>query len=240
MSLLTLIVLGEGIIVVCKAISGIVKNYYVFTGSVVGQIAAAILTIYLLYMLYFDRLEEAEDHFGTIRQQVWAFLHFPLHITLVLVLQGVAQFINWRQAISGFNMVMSDLHHDFNQTYATAQDFAKQINSTAWNEVFQFLPKGYDVEEEGIVNESLALYVNLWTDSSPAAIKSKQNALHDLVNALQNIIVESMGIAAPKVKEKGSSALSVEQETEALYKVFDLVFIYFFVTVSLPRLFLLI
>jgi hypothetical protein len=61
--------------------------------------------------------------------------------------------------------------------------------------------------------------------------------LHDLVNALQNIIVESMGIAAPKVKEKVSSALSVEQETEALYKVFDLVFIYFFVTVSLPRLF---
>lgn len=50
-------------------------------------------------MLYFDRLEE--DHFGTIRQQLWAFIHFPLHIALVLVLEGVSQFIIWREAIEG-------------------------------------------------------------------------------------------------------------------------------------------
>jgi low temperature requirement protein LtrA len=40
MSLLTLIVLGEGIIVICKSISKIVKNEYLWTVSVVGQIIA--------------------------------------------------------------------------------------------------------------------------------------------------------------------------------------------------------
>ena len=42
-------------------------------------------------MLYFDRMHE--EHFGTIKQQVWASLHFFLHITLVLVLQGVSYLI---------------------------------------------------------------------------------------------------------------------------------------------------
>jgi low temperature requirement protein LtrA len=40
MSLLTLIILGEGIIVICKSISKIVKNDYLWTVSVVGQIIA--------------------------------------------------------------------------------------------------------------------------------------------------------------------------------------------------------
>lgn len=40
MSLLTLIILGEGIIVICKSISKIVKNEYLWTGAVVGQIIA--------------------------------------------------------------------------------------------------------------------------------------------------------------------------------------------------------
>jgi low temperature requirement protein LtrA len=40
MSLLTLIILGEGIIVICKSISKIVKNEYLWSISVVGQIIA--------------------------------------------------------------------------------------------------------------------------------------------------------------------------------------------------------
>jgi low temperature requirement protein LtrA len=40
MSLLTLIILGEGIIVICKSISKIVKNEYLWSLSVVGQIVA--------------------------------------------------------------------------------------------------------------------------------------------------------------------------------------------------------
>lgn len=40
MSLLTLIILGEGIIVICKSISKIVKNEYLWSVAVVGQIIA--------------------------------------------------------------------------------------------------------------------------------------------------------------------------------------------------------
>jgi low temperature requirement protein LtrA len=45
MSLLTLIVLGEGIMVICKAISRVVKVGYIFNGSLIGQIVASVLII---------------------------------------------------------------------------------------------------------------------------------------------------------------------------------------------------
>jgi low temperature requirement protein LtrA len=48
MSLLTLIILGEGIIVICKSISKIVKNEYLWSLSVVGQIIAGKSTLLFL------------------------------------------------------------------------------------------------------------------------------------------------------------------------------------------------
>lgn len=45
MSLLTLIVLGEGIMVICKAISRVVKVGYIFNGPLIGQIVASVLII---------------------------------------------------------------------------------------------------------------------------------------------------------------------------------------------------
>jgi hypothetical protein len=44
-------------------------------------------------MLYFDALPEY--HFGSIRQQIWAGLHFPFHLMLVLFLEGTAQWVIW-------------------------------------------------------------------------------------------------------------------------------------------------
>jgi hypothetical protein len=40
-------------------------------------------------MLYFDN--QPHGHYGTIRQQIWAFLHFPLHLAIVGVVEGAQQ-----------------------------------------------------------------------------------------------------------------------------------------------------
>jgi hypothetical protein len=42
-------------------------------------------------MVYFDN--QPKQHYGTIRQQLWAFLHFPLHIAIVLVVEGSQQVV---------------------------------------------------------------------------------------------------------------------------------------------------
>jgi hypothetical protein len=51
-------------------------------------------------MLYFDTINR--EHFGSIRQQLWAFLHFPFHAALVLCLSGMAQFVIFQKIMEGF------------------------------------------------------------------------------------------------------------------------------------------
>lgn len=58
-------------------------------------------------MLYFDQIEN--DRFGTIRQQVWAVLHFPLHVAILLTVEGSARFIIWWSAVENANFAYSQV-----------------------------------------------------------------------------------------------------------------------------------
>lgn len=68
-----------------------------------------------------------EEHF------VWSILHFPLHTTLVLVLQSVSILIIWRQAVESMNSWEGQLApaidwlagiKDGNSTLPAGTDFA--------------------------------------------------------------------------------------------------------------------
>src|SRR5271163_3697847 len=66
--LLTLIIMGEGIIGMTGSVSTILQNTNAVNASAIGTIIASILLIYFIWVLYFDQIEH--DRFGTIRQQV--------------------------------------------------------------------------------------------------------------------------------------------------------------------------
>ncbi|APA11344.1 hypothetical protein sscle_07g061140 [Sclerotinia sclerotiorum 1980 UF-70] len=101
MTLLTLIILGEGIIGVSKSIADIAEQEESWTASLILTIVSAVGIIYFLYMLYFDWLNRSQ--FGSMRQQIWAFLHFPFHLALVFLVEGAAQFIRWRKVVEVIN-----------------------------------------------------------------------------------------------------------------------------------------
>lgn len=143
MSLLTLIILGEGVMGLAEKCQAIGKSYlFTFDPSTIGNIVCGILILYFVYMLYFDWIQE--EHFGTIRQQVWAFLHFPLHLFLVLAVEGQAQSIMWRAGIVQATRMLEDedkwnftnatgyiTDQWYNATLAQWGDLANEINSTA-------------------------------------------------------------------------------------------------------------
>jgi len=243
MSLLTLIILGEGIIVVCKAISKIVKNEFLWTAAVVGQIIAAVLIIYFLYMLYFDRMQE--EHFGSIRQQVWSFLHFPLHTVLVLVLQGVSLLIIWTQIVMAMN-TMVDQFTDVvmaAENFSSGAEFASAMNDTANNNVFFYVPKGVDASKQ-IKTAGYALYQleesfdYLHLDpTNVTAQEAWQSGLSDLLSAATTTLFDSFSVTVPKkklekVKASASGFDAAEQLVTEYLSVFELVFVYVFVAVS--------
>lgn len=241
MSLLTLIILGEGIIVVCKSISKIIKNEYLWTAAIIGQIVAAILIIYFLYMLYFDRLQE--EHFGSIKQQVWSFLHFPLHTTLVLVLQGVSLLILWLQAIQACQAFFGDMNMVIGEigvgNYSTGADAMADLNYTLYNHVYAFVPKGVDASKEisgnyWVMQDFMVDYDSYIQDmDNQTASDNIINELNDAWSMSIKTLFDSLGVNTPKKKDDGSKkGLIVEDTFFAYVNVFELVFTYVFVAVS--------
>ncbi|KAF1961254.1 hypothetical protein CC80DRAFT_488575 [Byssothecium circinans] len=236
MSLLTLIILGEGIIVICKAISKIVKNEFLWTSAVIGQIVAAILIIYFLYMLYFDRLHE--DHFGSIKQQIWSFGHFPLHIVLVLVLQGVSLLIIWTQAMEGLTDVYGSLSQIEGRNFSSGVEFANAMNESVWTHVYDFVPKGVDASKEmkavdTAVVQMQEAYDFLLIDMGNATAQADYtDAVNDLLAATTKTLFDSLSVSAPKPKLKGDTSKKIDFQSvfDSYVKVFGLVFTYVFVS----------
>ncbi|KAF2688479.1 hypothetical protein K458DRAFT_440113 [Lentithecium fluviatile CBS 122367] len=236
MSLLTLIILGEGIIVICKSISKIVKNDYLWTASVVGQIIAATLIIYFLYMLYFDRMQE--EHFGSIKQQVWSFSHFPLHTVLVLVLQGISLLVVWTQAVQGLNDLADSFDAALSIEYANGTEFAMAMVDVANGNVFDYVPKGVDASveiEQAItavyqLEESYDYYV--LDSTNETATYDIYAGINDLFTACTKTLFDGLSVSIPKKKKDDgdkSKSLDIETQMKQYVGVFELVFMYVFV-----------
>jgi hypothetical protein len=241
MSLLTLIILGEGIIVVCKSISKIVKNDFLWSAAVVGQIISAILIIYFLYMSYFDRLHE--EHFGSIRQQIWSFLHFPLHTVLVLVLQGISILIIWRQAVEAISvidaMVSEVVDIAVAGNYTDGREFADELLHIAYGQVFNFVPKGVEsTAEELQANEAANKIAEGWDYSDGTNTTAQQQYLdgvNELFSATFKSLFDSLSVSIPKTKSKDGAkekAADFEKLVNSYYAVFHLVLYYVFISVS--------
>ncbi|KAH7392648.1 bacterial low temperature requirement A protein-domain-containing protein [Pyrenochaeta sp. MPI-SDFR-AT-0127] len=88
MSLLTIIVIGEGAIGVTKTVGRIMGKHGL---DVEGcfLIMCIIVILVFLWALYFDNFPHG--HYGTIRQQIWSLLHFPFQLSIVGVVEGAQQ-----------------------------------------------------------------------------------------------------------------------------------------------------
>ena len=108
MGLLTLMVIGEGAIGVTKTIAKVMGKTGGLTVEGCTLAICIILIMVFLWMFYFDN--HPHHHYGTIRQQFWAGLHFPLHIGIVGVVEGSQQIALTRQIFRMFGEVEDQIH----------------------------------------------------------------------------------------------------------------------------------
>ncbi|KAM0335007.1 hypothetical protein ACHAQA_000041 [Verticillium albo-atrum] len=90
MGLLTLVIIGEGAIGATKTVGKIMGESGVRLDATL-LIACIVLILLLSWMLYFDNPPEC--NFGSIRQQIWAVLHFPFHLGMIGIVEGSQQVI---------------------------------------------------------------------------------------------------------------------------------------------------
>lgn len=97
--LLTLIVIGEGIIGLLKNVAYVISGTNVSIWAEVGVVASSVFLIYFVYLLYFESI--THDRFGSVRQQFWTILHYFMHVAILLTVEGQSGLIIWEAAWAG-------------------------------------------------------------------------------------------------------------------------------------------
>jgi hypothetical protein len=110
MGALSLIIMGEGIIGMTESVSFMFKTSSKISSSTIGLVIAVVLVIYVVWMLYFDHTDKVDDAGARINTekpwcQLWAFLHFPLHVAILLTLEGSARLVLWWNANEAFKFL---------------------------------------------------------------------------------------------------------------------------------------
>ncbi|KAF3227651.1 hypothetical protein TWF106_009161 [Orbilia oligospora] len=196
MGLLTLIVMGEGIIGLCRATSltneGVGATSWSPTLS--GQAISGVLCIYFLYMLYFD--DEPNYVYSTVPQQLWAILHFPFHLAVILFVEGQQQLMIWQGIITALNILGASLDTAYNNGGKTNGGV---IANSVLDVINDFFPEG----TAKIVASEPAFVFNLapMRDSGDATfIRDQIDKLWDLCAVVFGLVIGFVATVATSKK----------------------------------------
>ncbi|KAH7086218.1 bacterial low temperature requirement A protein-domain-containing protein [Paraphoma chrysanthemicola] len=106
-SLLTIIVIGEGAIGVSRSLGAIVRHEGLDMEGCFFIMCVVVILI-LIWALYFDNFPHG--HYGTIRQQIWSLLHFPFQLAILGVVEGSQQIAMARYVLKRVSKSSANLH----------------------------------------------------------------------------------------------------------------------------------
>ncbi|PVH70065.1 hypothetical protein DL98DRAFT_554181 [Cadophora sp. DSE1049] len=216
MSLLTLIICGLGTVPAPQSSTDYSSKSW--NGPLLLNIITAVVIVYFIYMMYFDWMNR--DHFGSFREGIWAFLHFPFHLALVLLVEGAAQFILWRKVVEVIRYV-NDLFIAGEKSFIgrDSKQFAELLSNVT-NEVFaKFNP----VFTRTLKDSQKAIYgIGNSTFNSTEQLKE----ITTLFAVIQDSIFDNFGIEPPEVE---NSDPDPNEEWSKNQDAFMLIFVYFFV-----------
>ena len=223
LGLLTLIILGEGVIGLCSSIQKAGSDHQ-FGPDIIGSIICGVVIIYCLWMMYFDQVET--EKVGTIRQQVWTLVHFPYHVSILLVVEGVTQLSTWRKLIDFIFPLGSQIMSGGPST-EDADEIVKYINETM-NTFFEPFEEGLGGLK--IETPDLTPYFNNLT----AAISSQNTtallqAKFDILLSGLNFAARNFHIEPPESASEGGD----EDFFVGILSTFNTVVTYFFLTAGI-------
>ncbi|RFU73321.1 hypothetical protein TARUN_8929 [Trichoderma arundinaceum] len=214
MNLLTLIILGEGAIIIARNIQTVVKNTFLkdsdnmwlfVATALIGVVTCAVALIYFVYQMYFDWM-----HSGKLahkRQMFWASWHLPFHIALVLLLEGANQFIAWSQALQSIKSAAQSIVDVKHELSKLLESYPPEDEVAALDDVVR------------TYKSLLTLPDSFWNvsgqlDNNDPDMVRWLNGTRDLAQTVFNGIFVSFSLAAPAEKP---DATDIQSVTEAAY-----------------------
>lgn len=173
------------------------------------------------------------EHFGTLRQQIWTFLHFPFHMALVLLMEGTNQLISWRHITEYTYHVFGTLLGILDAINSSEKFPAQSVIVDAFNfSMTTVLNNTFFAVTDDEFNSILDGYTILAgengtniTYGSPEYTMTMREVLIDLLE----IVFTGYGFEPPAI-EAGALPSEIYDK---YYGVFNLIFVYFFVSAGI-------
>ena len=189
-------------------------------------------------MLYFDQLDE--EKMGTIRQQFWAILHYPLHMAILLTVEGNTALVVWNSAVQALNTIWTLRPNDDIPlaNITTVSDYAAYLNTSMWTIRNTF--KSYDLAAEYKWDTNLTSIIDLTKNYTFKSIEFNE-AQAPIVDKMFDYATNFVFKAHDATMYKMVAAMpepGVHNALNAVYEVFDIVTLYFYVAAGATLLLL--
>jgi hypothetical protein len=223
--------MGEGIIGMVKSVACITKGQETNSSAEIGTVISSVILIYLIWILYFDQIDH--HRFGTIRQQVWALLHYPLHVAILLVVEGNTSLIVWNSVVQGLKYVWrhQPLPKDAPGTaFGTSEAFIefvnvsmiaidKQFKSASWRTEY---PWSSNLTTLANISSTYEFKSPEWNNATIPVLKKMYTSAELFIFLSHKETTDKIMAAMPQITD-GESAL------RSVYAIFDVVVLYFYV-----------
>ncbi|KAG8973239.1 hypothetical protein FRC05_008953 [Tulasnella sp. 425] len=105
LSTLTVIIIGEGLNGICSTFRHSI-NSLGLTPKTAAQASLVLLTLSFVWLLYFDafRIKSSSNR---ARDEIWLWLHLPLHLSLILLLEGIKNIFLFNNALNSIALIAS-------------------------------------------------------------------------------------------------------------------------------------
>lgn len=193
-------------------------------------------------MLYFDQLDE-EAKMGTIRQQIWALLHFPLHCAIVLTVEGNTSLIPWNSAVQGLKLVWSlrpGPDDAPSTSFASNSAFVSYLNDSMWEISNHF--KAYKLADEYDWTTNLTSINDIAqnvTFNSGDYFSQTSPIIDGMFDYTENFVFKAHDATMSKMlKATSSKATTAHDSLDSIYEIYDIITLYFYIAAGATLLLL--
>ncbi|XXG98874.1 hypothetical protein Hte_005204 [Hypoxylon texense] len=241
LNLLTLVILGEGCIILAKSITLVVKdtfvkdvNFTMWSPEIIGLVTASTALIYIIFQLYFDWMHD--EHSMSKRYQVWwTSLHLPFHIALTLLLEGANQCIVWARVYESATAAVEKVVKAAEEVLAD-DPTSQKVSDSIKDIIEPFLQKYQPLDPleawesvRDLLGEIASIPDSFWKDPDESTKEHFDADTTELLNTMVNAVYNAFEIAPPE-EDKDATQPEFQQSEIAMSIVrrFILIYIYLF------------
>ncbi|PYH47666.1 uncharacterized protein BP01DRAFT_421403 [Aspergillus saccharolyticus JOP 1030-1] len=228
MGLLTLIILGEGVIAITRIVNKTVGPGG-WTKWSFAHILGVTTSVYFLWQVYFDL--SPQRPMGKFAQQIWGQLHFPFHVVLILLLEGSQILALTLDITLKLKYLTETILWTCEEPRPRAEEAIRLLQTTIADMEINY--------GRGAVNEQISIsrilddlsYQPLCPSDGPDEFPVTSDLLSNLVGNVTAALFSSMGIMPSKNAHIGS--MGSDRLLRMYMELLSFVYVYYFVVATL-------